>query len=148
MTTSIASIRYIFVDSSAWISLASKKERHYTSATAFHKSLSPATLRITSWSVVSETFTCIRYHIGQREAISWLMQKELMEQQGYLQVLYPNAQLDVEVLKILNRFQDQALSYVDAFTLALVHSRPDINAIFAFDHHMAFAGLPVLPGPL
>ncbi|GAC1392253.1 MAG: hypothetical protein NVS4B11_19790 [Ktedonobacteraceae bacterium] len=56
--------------------------------------------------------------------------------------------MEIEVRKILERFQDQDLSYVDAFTLALIRTRPDINAIFAFDHHMAFAGLPILPGPL
>lgn len=38
--------------------------------------------------------------------------------------------------------------FVDTSTLALIRTRPDINAIFAFDHHMALAGLPVLPGPL
>ncbi|HEY6410087.1 MAG TPA: hypothetical protein VIY29_21735, partial [Ktedonobacteraceae bacterium] len=27
-------------------------------------------------------------------------------------------------------------------------SRPDIDAIFAFDHHLTLAGIPVLPGPL
>ena len=148
MTTYTANIHRIFVDTFAWISLINKKEQHYASAVAFHKSLKPATLRITSWGVVSETFTWMRYHVGQREATYWLTLKESFEQQGYLQVVYPNAQMEIEVRKILNRFQDQDLSYVDAFTLALIHTRPDINAIFAFDHHMAFSGLPVFPGPL
>ncbi len=38
--------------------------------------------------------------------------------------------------------------YVDAFSIAIIQSRPDIDAIFAFDHHMALAGIPVLPGLL
>ena len=37
---------------------------------------------------------------------------------------------------------------VDAFSIALIQSRPDIDAVFAFDHHMALAGIPVLPGTL
>jgi len=37
---------------------------------------------------------------------------------------------------------------VDAFSIALIQSRPEIDAVFAFDHHMNLAGLPVLPGPL
>lgn len=40
------------------------------------------------------------------------------------------------------------LSCVGAFSIAFIQSRSDINAVFAFDHHMALAGLPVLPGPL
>jgi predicted nucleic acid-binding protein len=56
--------------------------------------------------------------------------------------------MEVGVRRVMDRFHDQTLSYVDAFSIALAQSRPDIDAIFAFDHHMIFAGLPVLPGPL
>ena len=148
MTTSIADIQRVFVDSSAWIDLMNKNERYHAAAVAFHKSLNPMTLRITSWGIVSETFTWIRYHIGSREASRWLSLKESLEQQGFLQVVFPDSQMEVGVRKVIDRFHDQDLSYVDAFSIALIQSRPDIDAIFAFDHHMAFAGLPVLPGPL
>ena len=148
MTTSIADIQRVFVDSSAWIDLMNKNERHHAAAVTFHKSLNPMTLRITSWGIVSETFTWIRYHIGSREASRWLALKESLEQQGFLQVVFPDSQMEVGVRKVIDRFHDQDLSYVDAFSIALIQSRPDIDAIFAFDHHMAFAGLPVLPGPL
>jgi predicted nucleic acid-binding protein len=148
MTTSIADIQRVFVDSSAWIDLMNKNERYHAAAVAFHKSLNPMTLRISSWGIVSETFTWIRYHIGSREASRWLSLKESLEQQGFLQVVFPDSQMEVGVRKVIDRFHDQDLSYVDAFSIALIQSRPDIDAIFAFDHHMAFAGLPVLPGPL
>jgi predicted nucleic acid-binding protein len=104
------------------------------------------TLRITSWGIVSETFTWIRYHIGSWEASRWLALKESLEQQGFLQVVFPDSQMEVGVRKVIDRFHDQDLSYVDAFSIALIQSRPDIDAIFAFDHHMALAGLPILPG--
>jgi predicted nucleic acid-binding protein len=146
MTTSIADIQRVFVDSSAWIDLMNKNERHHAAAVTFHKSLNPMTLRITSWGIVSETFTWIRYHIGSREASRWLALKESLEQQGFLQVVFPDSQMEVGVRKVIDRFHDQDLSYVDAFSIALIQSRPDIDAIFAFDHHMALAGLPILPG--
>jgi predicted nucleic acid-binding protein len=148
MMISINDIHQVFVDSSAWISLMNKNERHHTDAVTFHKSLNPMTLRVTSWGIVSETFTWIRYHIGIREASQWLNLKESLEHQGFLQVVFPDPQMEVRVRKIIDRFHDQTLSYVDAFSIGLVQSRPDIDAIFAFDHHMIFAGLPVLPGPL
>jgi uncharacterized protein len=147
MMTSTADIRRVFVDSSAWIDLMNKNERHHAAAVAFHKSLNPMTLRITSWGIVSETFTWIRYHVGSREATRWLALKEALEHQGFLQVVFPNPEMEVGVRKVIDRFQDQALSYVDAFSIALIQSRPDIDAVFAFDHRMTFAGLPVLPGP-
>ena len=71
-----------------------------------------------------------------------------MENQGFLQVIYPDSQMEAGVRKVIGRYHDQKLSYVDAFSIALIQSRPDIDAVFAFDHHMALAGLPVLPGLL
>jgi predicted nucleic acid-binding protein len=125
-----------------------KKERHHAAAVMFNKSLAPMTFRITTWGIVSETFTWIRYHIGSREALRWLILKESLEHQGFLQVVFPDPQMEVGVRKVIGRFQDQSLSYVDAFSIALLQSRPEIDAVFAFDHHMILAGLPVLPGPL
>jgi predicted nucleic acid-binding protein len=148
MTTSTAEIKRVFIDTSAWIDLMNRKEHHHAAAVAFHKSLSPMTLRITSWGIVSETFTWIRYHIGYREAARWLTLKDSLENQGYLQVVYPDPQMELGVRKVIERFDDQQLSYVDAFSIALIQSRPDIDAIFAFDHHLTLAGISVLPGPL
>lgn len=148
MTTSIADIQHVFVDTSAWIDLMNRNERHHVDAVAFHKSLAPMTLRITTWGIVSETFTWIRYHVGSREASRWLASKEVLERQGLLQVVFPDPLMEVGVRKVIDRFHDQDLSYVDAFSIALIQSRPDIDAIFAFDHHMTLAGLPVLPGLL
>ena len=148
MTTSIADIQHVFVDTSAWIDLMNRNGRHHVDAVAFHKSLAPMTLRITTWGIVSETFTWIRYHVGSREASRWLASKEVLERQGLLQVVFPDPLMEVGVRKVIDRFHDQDLSYVDALSIALIQSRPDIDAIFAFDHHMTLAGLPVLPGLL
>src|SRR5258708_38882649 len=148
MTTSIADIKRVFMDTSAWIDRMNSHERHHAAAVAFHKSLDPMKLRITTWGIVSETFTWIRYHIGYREASRWLSLKDALENQGFLQVVYPDSQIELGVRKVIDRFPDQQLSYVDAFSIALIQSRPDIDVIFAFDHHMTVAGLPVLPGLL
>lgn len=148
MTTSIAEIKRVFIDTSAWIDLMNSNERHHAAAVAFHKSLAPMTLRITSWGIVSETFTWIRYHVGYREASRWLSLRDSLENQGFLQVVYPDSKIEVGVRKVIGRFYDQQLSYVDAFSITWIQSHPDIDAIFAFDHHLTLAGIPVLPGPL
>lgn len=148
MTTSMADIRRLFVDSSAWIDLMNRNERHHEAAVMFHKNLDPMALRITTWGIVSETFTWIRYHVGGREATRWLDLKESLERQGVLQVVFPDPQTELRVRNVINRFRDQSLSYVDASSIALIQSRPDIDAVFAFDHHMLLAGLPVFPGDL
>jgi uncharacterized protein len=142
----MADIRRVFIDTSAWIDLMNSNERHHIAAVTFHKSLAPMALRITSWGIVSETYTWIRYHIGEREATRWLAVKDAMENQGFLQIIYPDPQMETGVRKVIGRYHDQKLSYVDAFSIALIQSRPDIDAVFAFDHHMTLAGIPVLPG--
>jgi uncharacterized protein len=144
----MADIRRVFIDTSAWIDLMNSNERHHIAAVTFHKSLVPMALRITSWGIVSETYTWIRYHIGEREATRWLAVKDAMENQGFLQIIYPDPQMETGVRKVIGRYHDQKLSYVDAFSIALIQSRPDIDAVFAFDHHMTLAGIPVLPGLL
>ena len=148
MTTYTNEIKRVFVDTSAWIDIMNKKERHHAVAVEFHQSLSPSALRITTWGIVSETFTWIRYHIGHREASRWLDLKDSLERQGLLQIIFPDSQMETRVRRVLDRFHDQTLSYVDATSIALIQSRPDIDAIFAFDHHMSLAGFPVLPGLL
>ena len=146
--TSMTDFKRVFIDTTAWIDLMNSNERHHTAAVNFHKSLSPMTLRITTWGIVSETFTWIRYHIGYQEAAKWLTLKDSLEEQGFLQVVFPDDEMEIGVRKVINRFHDQQLSYVDAFSIALIQSRPEIDAIFAFDHHMGLAGIPVLPGLL
>ncbi len=44
MTTSIADIKRVFIDTSAWIDLMNSSERYHAAAVAFHKSLAPMTL--------------------------------------------------------------------------------------------------------
>lgn len=146
--TSTSEIRRVFIDTSAWISLMNKNEFNHEQAVAFHKSLPTTIYRITTWGIVSETFTWTRYHIGSRAGLQWLSLKEALERQGLLQIVFPDPQMEIGVKKIIERFHDQKLSYVDAYSIALIKSRPDIDVIFAFDRHMALAGIPVLPGTL
>src|SRR5260370_33685328 len=144
----MADIKRVFIDTCAWIDLMNSSERHHAAAVAFHKSLAPMTLRITTWGIVSETFTWIRYHIGYREASRWLSLKDSLENQVFLQVVYPDSQIELGVRKVIDRFLYQHLSYVDAFSIVLIQSRPCMDVIFHFDYVMTLAGLPVLPGLL
>src|SRR5438034_11341162 len=99
MTPSIADIKRVFIDTSACIDFMNKNDRHHTAVVTFHKSLARMALRITSWGIVSETYTWIRYHIGDREASRWLTVKDSLENQGFLQVIYPDSQMEAGVRK-------------------------------------------------
>ena len=66
---STSDIRRILVDTSAWIDLMNQNERHHDAAVTFHKSLPVETLRLTTWGIVSETFTWL--------PIMWVIEKLL-----------------------------------------------------------------------
>lgn len=128
--------------------MMNRAERYHEAAVQFHRSLNPTTARITTWGVVSETYTWLRYHIGYRQAERWLLEESILLNRKVLEVVFPLAALEPGIQGNLRRFADQDLSYVDALSLLVVQSRGDIDAIFAFDHHLALAGKPVLPGSL
>lgn len=102
--------------------------------------------RITSWGIIAETYTWLRYHVGYRAASRWLDETAALEARGVLNVIYPDATSEAGIRRTLTRFADQDLSYVDAFTLVAVETHGRVGAIFAFDHDLTLAGLPVVPG--
>jgi predicted nucleic acid-binding protein len=139
-------IHRVFVDTSAWLALINRDERRHGAAAEFHRSLGKEVTRVTSWGIVGETYTWLRYHTGYRSAERWLHEEAELQERGVLEVVYPTAQTESGVRRTLSRFADQDLSYIDAFSLHIVQARGDIDAIFAFDHHLSLYGIPVLPG--
>jgi uncharacterized protein len=139
-------IRRIFVDTSAWLALINRDERSHAAALEFHRSLGAGVSRVTSWGVVGETYTWLRYHTGYPSAQRWLHEEAGLHERGVLEVIYPTPLTESGVRRTLSRFADQDLSYVDAFTLHIVQTRGDFDAIFAFDHHLSLYGVAVLPG--
>lgn len=139
-------IRRIFVDTSGWLALVNRDERRHTAAVEFHRGLTGGVSRVTSWGIVAETYTWLRYHTGYRSAERWLHEEAGLQERGVLEVVYPTASMESGIQRTLSRFADQDLSYVDACSLHIVQARGDIDAIFAFDHHLSLYGAAVLPG--
>ena len=144
----MADLRRIFVDTSAWLSLMNNKDRYHNDAVMFHRGVDPHAVRMTTWGIVAETYTWLRYHLGARHAQTWLQEETTLQTRRLLDVTYPTALMELGIHRNLSRFADQDLSYVDALSLYIVETHGDIDAIFAFDHHLALTGKPVLPGPL
>jgi predicted nucleic acid-binding protein len=146
MTTSIADLRRIFVDTSAWLALANPNDRGHIAAVGFQRALAPGTKRLTAWGVVSETYTWLRYYVSYHHAQRWLLEEAAAADRGVLEVVFPVPAMESAIRLNLSRFSDQELSYVDAHSLAVLQSRNDVDAVFTLDHHLMLAGLPVFPG--
>jgi len=141
-------MRAVFVDTSAWLTLMNRNDRYHDTAVQYHRSLDPLTRRISTWGVISETYTLLRCHEGYQHAALWLHESTALRQSRVLDVVFPTADVEIGIHDNLSRFADQDLSYVDALSLYVIKSRDDIDAVFALDHHLALAGKPVWPGPL
>lgn len=141
-------MRRLFVDTSAWLALINAGERHHTRAVEFQRGLPGGVRRITTWGIVGETYTWLRYRIGYHAAQQWLHEEAELEERGVLEVVYPTAQTEAGTRRTVSRFADQDLSYVDAFSLYIVQTRRDFDAIFAFDHHLSLSGVPLVPGDI
>lgn len=138
----------LFVDTGAFVALTNPRDQYHDAATAFYRSLAPTNRRLTSWGVISETYTWLRYHLDQRRAARWILLIEEADRLGDLEILYPDPDLDRQTRRLLLRYDDQKLSYVDGLTLAILESRADIDGVFAFDHHLALSRRLILPsGP-
>lgn len=135
------------MDTSAWLALGVATERHHAQVVAFHRELGQGAARVTTWGIISETYTWLRYHLGYQKAEFWLREEADLEDRGVLEVVFPTLETEAGTRRELGRYPDQDLSYVDALTLYVVRTRPDIDVIFSLDHQLLLAGLPVLPGP-
>ena len=132
------------MDTSAWLALLNRKDGRHIAATGFQRSLPSSVRRVTSWGIVGETYTWLRYHLGFHYADRWLSEEAALESSGALEVVFPQPSMEAGIRRELTQFSDQDLSYVDALTLHLVRSRGDIDGIFGFDRHLAMTRL--LPG--
>ena len=138
-------IRAVFVDSGAYLALADRSDRNHERAVTCSRELGSGVLRMTSWGVVSETYTWLRYHASASAATAWLAGLERACHVGQTEIVLPDARLDGVCRRKLLKFADQDLSYVDGMTLAILETLPGIDAVFGFDHHLGLVGLPVLP---
>lgn len=135
----------LFVDTGAFIALASSADRLHREAVEFYRSMPPGVSRLTTAAVVGETYTFLRYRAGRVPALRWLDHIEDAIGTHHLRLVYPDEALDRATRKVLRRYADQELSYADALTLVVLEQE-SIDFVFGFDHHLALTGRVLVPG--
>ena len=138
--------RNIFIDTGAFLAMADPQDSFREAAVSFYRQLPAATTRISSWAVIAESYTWLRYHLDGLKARTWLQRIDEAQDTGILRLCYPDPNLDQRARRILQRMTDQTLSYTDALSIGICQAQTDVDAVFAFDHRMALTGLPVFPG--
>ncbi len=135
----------LLIDTGAFIALLDVDDDLHEEAAAFYNSLPPTTRRSTTQAIVGECYTFFRYHVGVSAAVRWLDYLDAARAAGHLRIVYSDEDDGRSAEKLLRRFADQALSYIDSLTLVAAE-RYGAKAIFGFDHHLGLMGKPLLPG--
>ena len=123
-----------FVDTSFWVALALRRDKHHPVASALWASVDEPLLSTNH--VLGEVWTFLRRrdsHLVARRA------RRLIEQSDVVQVVHVDEQLEREARRWLDRHDERAYSFVDATSFAVMRKRRLLEA-YAFDADFAAAG--------
>lgn len=125
----------IFVDSSFWIGLSSRRENRHGEATDLLRMHAEVAL-VTTNHVVGETWTFVRRRQWHEGAIGFLDRIRGTER---LSVTFVGADVEAEAWEWLRRHDERPYSFVDATSFALMR-RLAIHEVLTFDADFAAAG--------
>lgn len=132
----------MFVDSGAWIAILVPDDRHHLEAQTSLASLIRRRLPlITTNHVVGETYSWLMRSAGH--AVAWRFKNDI-DGSERLEVVTTDQKLERQAWEILRKFDDQAFSFIDAVSFALMRQRR-LRRAFAFDQHFATAGFDRIP---
>lgn len=132
----------VFVDTGAWYALQVPDDRfHGEAARALAAIVRGGYRLVTSTAVVGETYTLLLRTHGHAAAFRFV---DALKKSERLEVVPIEPGIDAEAYAILRRFSDQAFSYVDGSSFAIMRRRRTELA-FAFDHHFSVAGFARVP---
>lgn len=127
-----------FVDTSALIALNHARDQHHQDAQILAAALKDCEL-IISDAVVTETYTLLRYRLGFHPAHFFL--QTVMKPSFTLAEVTPSIRM--RTLEILKQYNDHAITYCDALSVALMETMK-IDTIFSFDYHFEVMGVELL----
>ncbi len=138
--SALEGVRRVFGDTSYFYALADSKDEHHRRAIELSQEISGLRIEVaTTWDVVVEAVTLLRYHLGFHAAARFLATLD-----GDLTVFYPSEpdrQRAVEIF--LSRSKDKELSLCDAMSYAIVSRHLDWSPCLTFDADFAALGLTI-----
>lgn len=125
----------IFVDTSFWVALRNRKDKHHKEAFNLLQARGNETL-VTTNHVRGESWTYLRRKAGHQSAVDFL---DSVEQSPRIDVSVVAPELEDAALRWLRRHDEREYSFVDATSFVFMKSRK-IDETFAFDGDFAAAG--------
>lgn len=130
-----------FVDTSFWVALLRRRDRHHEAARTLWSAGAAALL--SSNHVVGETWTFLRRREGYAAAVTFL---EAVRGSPRVSIEHVDQPTEAEAFDWLRRHDEREYSFVDATSFALMRRRR-LKEALAFDGDFSAAGfLEVRPG--
>lgn len=130
----------VYCDASFFIALFSKKDIKHSRALELFKEIKAEQITIhTSWFVISESMTILRYQYGYTEALSFNQSIDLYK---IHQATKSQLQQAVAVFNLFN--QDKKISFVDALTRVLIYGEFKKIPALSFDSDFKTLGLTTI----
>jgi predicted nucleic acid-binding protein len=137
--------RRAFVDSGAWIALASADDGHHAAADAIIRQAARARTKLfTSNLVIAEVHRFLLFRAGIRAAAAALAH---IEASHLVVIEYATASHHVAALGWLRKLSDQIVTYTDAVGFAIAVATR-CNAVIGFDRDFLVAGFRLWNAPL
>ncbi|GAB6273783.1 MAG: hypothetical protein STSR0004_06460 [Peptococcaceae bacterium] len=136
----------IFIDSSGFIGLTSKKDQYHDIVKSFFcEIVNKRVFQITTNLILSETYTYLRYHENYHTACFFLEKIRKATKENFLFIVYSNALLEEKAFEILKKYKDQDLSFTDAVSFACLEMDQETKDVLTLDNHFYLTGRNILP---
>jgi len=130
----------VFVDTSAWFALESRRDRNHQRASELLPTLARSRPLITSNHVLGESYTLMRKQLGHEAATGFIRS---LNRSRRLEILFTPQELEKKAYQLLARYDDQRFSFVDATSFVWM-KKLRIREAFTFDQHFTVAGFLVI----
>jgi predicted nucleic acid-binding protein len=134
----------VFTDSSAYLALQNRRDRHHSAATSIAQWLADRRYRLyTTNAMLIECHALTLSVLGSRQANHFL--REIM--QSSTVIVRVRANDEERARQILYTYEDKSFSYNDAISFAIME-RLEIDLAFTFDSDFRQYGWTILAPPL
>lgn len=130
----------VFVDTSAWFALESRRDRNHQRAAALLPTLARSRPLITSNHVLGESYTLMQKLLGHDAATGFIRS---LNHSRRIEILFTPQELEKKAYQLLARYDDQRFSFVDATSFVWM-KKLRVREAFTFDQHFAVAGFVIM----
>jgi len=136
----------LFVDTSAWVAIKDRREKHHAAATAYLGELAGRKERlVTTDFILDETYTLLLYDVGYEVTVQFKREIDLLSGTKALDIMHVGPAVQAEAWAVFERFnRDKVWSFTD-YTSYVVMRTHQIAECFGFDEDFAQMGFTVSP---